>query len=239
MSHPTFKEFLVTEAAAKKKVSKKKVSKKKAGEKKEKIEKDEKGKLKLFNPENFYKKAINVLDLMVKSDDPMMNELIMLEMISIFKEVFLERLEPYVENPKYKERKDSDDQVTAKSISDQVDDTLRTHFNATQMKRPIGRFMTLIVDPILSEVERVGFKRVTKLFDHNHFDQKSRDAFGALMRHIINSEILPNAEDKAVAEKVLVKWAAEARSAKRKTRKLTKAQRMQAIHNAVMKVQGE
>ena len=219
----TFKDYLITEA--------------KKGAPKEKDE----GELKLFNPQRFVPKMEKVLDLLIKKaamEGEMANELVILEMLSIAKEVLLERIEPY-KDPTYAERKGKDEHIeTLGNVKQEIEDVLRIQFSETGFRSAINSFMTLIVGPIIQEIERVEPKRVVNLMDASRFDQKSKDAFGHLMRYVINSVIIPNAEDGEVARHVLVKWGAEARKKAGKKKKLTKAQRLNLIRNAVEKVQG-
>lgn len=223
MSNFTFKDYLITEA------------KKLAPKKKDDAE------LKLFNPQRFIPKMEKVLDLLIKKsamEGEMANELVTLEMISIFKEVLLERLEPY-KDPEYRERKGKDEHIeTLEGIKQEIEDVLRIQFPGKDYRSAINTFMTLIVAPIMQEIARVEPKNVVNLIDSSRFDHKSKDAFGYLMRYVINSVIIPNAEDAEVAKTVLAKWGAEARKKAGKKKKLTKQQRLQLIKNAVEKVQG-
>jgi len=219
----TFKDYLITEA------------------KKGTPKKKEEGELKLFNPQRFVPKMEKVLDLLIKKsamEGEMANELVTLEMISIFKEVLLERLEPY-KDPKYKERKGKDEHIeTIDGIKQEIEDVLRIQFSEDGYRSAINSFMALIVGPILDEIKRVEPKNVVNLIDPTRFDHKSKDAFGHLMRYVMNSVIIPNAEDGEVAKTVLAKWGAEARKKAAKKKKLTKQQRLQLIRTAVEKVQG-
>jgi hypothetical protein len=223
MSIFTFKDYLITEA------------KKTAPKKKEKAE------FKFFNPQRFVPKMEKVLDLLIKKsamEGEMANELVTLEMISIFKEVLIDRLSPY-KDPEYTERKGKDEHIeTMDRAKQEVEDVLRLQFSENGYRSAINSFMALIVNPILDEVKRVTPKNVAHLLDDSRFDHKAKDAFGHLMRYVINSVIIPNAEDAEVAKNVLAKWGAEARKKAAKKKKLTKQQRLQVIRNAVEKVQG-
>jgi len=227
----TFKDYLIEDVKKGKKKDKKKDKKK--GKEKEEV--------KFFNPQRFVPKMEKVLDQLIKKsamEGEMANELIILEMISIFKEVLSSRLEPY-KDPSYAERKNEDTVATMGTIKEEILDVLRTHFSEPEMRSANNTFMTLIVDPIISEIVRVTPAQVVHLLDTSRFDHKAKDAFGHLARYIVNSVIIPNAEDAQVAQKVLIKWGADARRKQRKERKLTKAQRLAVIRNAVEKVQGE
>jgi len=222
----TFKDYLIEDV--------------KKGKKKDKKGK-EKEEVKFFNPQRFVPKMEKVLDQLIKKsamEGEMANELVLLEMISIFKEVLSARLEPY-KDPNYKERKNDDTVATMGTIKAEIEDVLKTHFSEPEYRSAINTFMTLIVDPIISEIVRVTPAQVAHLLDTSRFDHKGKDAFGHLARYVVNSVIIPNAEDAQVAQKVLIKWGADARKKQRKTRKLTKAQRLNVIRNAVEKVQGD
>jgi hypothetical protein len=223
MSTFTFKDYLITEAN------------KTAPKKKDEVE------YKFFNPQRFVPKMEKVLDLLIKKsamEGEMANELVALEMISIFKEVLLDHLSPY-KDPEYKERKGKDEHIeTMDRAVKEVEDVLRIQFSENGYRSAINSFMALIVNPIMDEIKRVEPKNVAHLMDGSRFDHKSKDAFGHLMRYVINSVIIPNAEDAEVAKNVLAKWGAEARKKVTKKKKLSKQQRLQLIRTAVEKVQG-
>lgn len=223
----TFKDYLIEDV----KKGKKKDKKKKGKEKEE---------VKFFNPQRFVPKMKKVLDQMAKKEGmegEMTNLLITLEMLSVFKEVLSDRLEPY-NDPDYKERKNDDTVATMGTVKTEVQDVLSTHFPGPDYRSAISTFMTLIVDPIIDEIIRVTPAQVAPLLDTSRFDHIAKDVFGFLARYVTDSEIRSNPEDAQVAQKVLIKWGADARKKQRKTRKLTKAQRWNVIRNAVEKVQG-
>ncbi len=221
----TFKEFLITEA-----------------------EQDEGGP-KLFNPEQFRNAVSKVLDQLVKASagaGPMYDEIVMLEALSVAKEVMLQRLEPYAKNPKYREYRDAPkgkdkpkgDDSTQKlmdNIEEQVKETLHTNF--PKYKPMMNQIVNLIIKPILGEVKRVGPERAVKAFDFTNFNEKAADAFGYMKRYAIQSKIVPNAEDATVAREILKKWSADVRNAHKAGKVLTHRQRMEIIARSVEKFQ--
>lgn len=219
MTTPTFKQFLMTEA------------KKDSGDKKEDN---------LFNPQRFVPKVEEVLDLLIKKsamEGEMANQLVILEMLSIVKEVLVDRLKPY-KDPSYKERKGEDEQIeTLQNVKQEIEDVLRLHFSDPKFKPAINSFINLIATPILKEVQRVGMGKAAGTFDEDRFDHKAKDEFGHLMRYVVNSVIIPDAEDAEVAGRVLSTWSADARKRERKEKKLTKNQRLNVIRRAAEKMQ--
>ena len=248
MSHQTFKDYLITEAKKedpKKKKSKKKASKKKASKKSEKTERP------AFNPKPLVEHMKQILIMMQKAggaDNELLTDLVLLEMVSIFKEVLVERLKEYQADPdKAKKGKAVDYSAEVESMGNQIQDTLELAFvrdmenKVTGYKPGITRFVTLVVGPVLEEIQKVG---VLEFANANHlsttnFTQTADDMFGEVMNTIINSKMLTNAEDAQVAKKVLFQWAAKARAGQRSTRKVTKQQRLKLIANAVRNVEGK
>jgi hypothetical protein len=219
MSVPTFKEFLI-EASKKGK-------------------KDEKGDAaggtnkKLFNHAALTTSIKKVIKLMDKTYD---DSLTLLEMIVLTKEVLISRLDPYREDPEYKERKGKDDEATSKAIFDEIEDTLSTHF-PKHRGQILRQFLTLIVQPIMDEIQRVGIANAASYFDHKRFDSTAKDSFGKFIDQLENSVIVPNAEDKEVAQKVLALWAKDARHKAKEAKLTSKQRRLRRIAAAVEKVQ--
>ncbi len=219
MSRLTFKEFLIEGAKPKKET-------------------------KVFNAENYVPKMKKVLDQLIKKaamEGELGNELVLLELLSIVKEVLISRLEPYAEDPKYTERKSDDTKATVGNIEEEISDVFKVHFPEGKMRSVLNSFMSLIVGPILDEVIRVTPAVAANAFDGRRFDEKAKDDFGDLMRYVIKSEIIPNAEDAIVAQKILAKWGASSRR-KRGFDKLSVAQqkkkRLMMVRQAVNAVQG-
>lgn len=219
MSLPTFKEFLF-EAVNKDKKSEDKAN---TGGKNKK----------LFNHAMLTRDIQKVVKLMDKSYD---DSLTLLEMIVLTKEVLISRLEPYRDDPKYKERKNKDDTATTKAIFDEIEDTLSTHF-PKHRGQILRQFLTLIVQPIMDEISRVGIANAASYFDHKRFDGTAKDSFGKFIDQLENSVIVPNAEDKEVAQKVLSLWAKEARHKAKEAKLTSKQRRLRRIAAAVEKVQ--
>jgi len=214
MSLPTFKDFLIE--ASKKDTGDKKVTNKK-----------------LFNHAGLTSDIKKVIKLMDKSYD---DSLTLLEMIVLTKEVLISRLEPYRDDPKYKERKAKDDEQTTKAIFDEVEDTISTHF-PQHRGQILRQFLTLIVQPIMDEIQRVGIANAAKYFDHKRFDGTAKDSFGKFISQLEDSVIIPNAEDKEVAQKVLAAWAKDARHKAKEAKLTSKQRRLRRIAAAVEKVQ--
>ena len=207
MSAPTFKEFLIEGTKGKKADSGKK----------------------LFNHAGLTKDIQKVIKLMDKTYD---DSLTLLEMIVLTKEVLISRLEPYREDEKYKERKGKDDQATSKAIFDEIEDTLSTHF-PKHRGQILRQFLTLIVQPIMDEIQRVGIANAAGYFDHKRFDSTAKDSFGKFLAQLEDSVIIPNAEDKEVAQKVLSLWAKEARHKAKEAKLTSKQRRLRRIAAAV------
>lgn len=197
--------------------------------------------IKLFNPQRFVPKVKQALDLMLKATsdkDESMDEFIILEMISVFKEVLVKRLEPYLDK-KYKERRDDkDDIATIKAIEDEVKEALMEAFNEKHYRPGINKFMSLVVAPIMNEIERVSPAKAVSAIDMHNFKETAKDSFGALMKLIIHSDIFASEEDAKVAKRTLAKMSQSAKKESQKTRRLTKGQRLRLIRNAAEKVQG-
>ena len=198
---------------------------------------------KVFDAQNYVPKMKKVLDQLIKKtamEGELGNELVLLELLSIVKEVLVSRLEPYAEDPKYAERKANDTKATVGNIEEEISDVFKINFPEDKMRSVLNTFKTLIVGPILDEVIRVTPAVAANAFDNKRFDENAKDDFGDLMRHVIKSEILPNAEDAAVAQRILAKWGASSRR-KRGFDKLSVAQqkqkRLQMIKHAVAAVQ--
>jgi len=164
------------------------------------------------------------------------DSLTLLEMIVLTKEVLISRLEPYRDDPEYKERKKNDDEQTTDAIFDEVEDTLSTHF-PNHRGQILRQFLTLIVRPILDEVKRVGIANAASYFDDKRFDKTAKDSFGEFLRQIENSVIVPNSEDKEVAKTVLAAWSKEARLKQKEAKLTPKQRRLSRIKTAVEKVQ--
>jgi hypothetical protein len=202
----------------------------------------EEGEIKLFNPTRFVPKIKQALDLMIKAAgdaDEKMDEIIILEMISVFKEVLVNRLRPYAKKD-YKERKDDKDGVaTIKEIEKEIKEALIEQFNERYYKTGIAKFMALVVSPIMSEIERVSPPKALAAIDTSSYKENAKDAFGVLMKKVITSDIFSNPDDAKVAKKTLQKMSQTANKESKKTRRLSKGQRLKMIRKAAEKVQGE
>lgn len=221
----TFKDYLLTEA-------------KKEG----KEVKDKKASGRLFNPERFRQPVEKVLKIFIKASAAKtmgfedMNDILLLEALSITKEVLVDRLEPFLENPDYRETKgDEDFKKLMQKIRDQIKETL--HLNFPSLKRVMNFFLALVVDPILEEVRDATPAKAAKLINGDRYDEDAKDAFGRLMKFIIHTVVIPNAEDADIATKVLAKWSAQVRASRKKDKKITKAQRLNVIRAAAEAVQ--
>ena len=208
----TFKQYLITEA--------------KTG-KKNTI-------LKMFNPERFRNEIEKVLDQLIKrtgsKEDNMLNELVMIEAISVIKEVMADRMMPYLD-PKYAERKEKDDEKTADLIAEEIKEVL--HLNFPEFKPALNQFMNLIVSPIMDEVKRVGIHKAIKTIDTQRMDSTSRDSFGFLMRYVMNSEIATDVQDAEVAKLLLSKWSKDVRVKRKAGKKVKRRQRRTTMKDAV------
>lgn len=191
-----------------------------------------------FNPANLNQKAKQTLNMMMKASGKesgiysKLGDLDLLEAISILKEVLVSRLLPFKEDPDYAEKRgDKDHTELMENITNEIKEVFSKHF--PEAKGAMNSFMNLIGSPILAEVKRVGPAAAIKAFSTEKFDMSSKDIFGYMMRHMINSDIIRNQEDAEVAEKTMMKWNKDV-IAKRKNLKkpLSKSQRMAAIKRA-------
>jgi len=209
----TFKEYLLTEATTK--------------GKKNTV-------LKMFNPERFRTEIEKVLDQMIKrgasTEENMMNELVMIEAISVIKEVMSSRLEPYLK-PGYAERKEKDDEKTTIEIEKEIKEVL--HLTFPEMKPAMNQFMNLLVSPIMDEAIRVGLHKAAKSIDMQRLDATSRDAFGYLMRFVMNSDAAADVQDAKVAQALLRQWSKEVRVKRNVGKKVKRRQRKNSMDAAV------
>ena len=210
---------------------------------KKKVADDSSSKMKLFNPERFRSSVEKVLDALVKSSAAEeagfgdLNDLILLEALTVAKEVLVKRLRPFIENPEYQEYKgDTTDAKLIKNIRDQIKETLHLHFPS--MKRVMNIFLTLVVDPILDEIKRVSPGKAAKSLDATRFDASAMDAFGQLMRFVINSLVVPHADDAKVAAHVLAKWNSQVRH-RNAEKTVSKQQRLETIRAAAEAAQAK
>jgi len=208
----TFKDFLLTEAKKGKKNTVRR----------------------MFNPERFRNEIEKVLDQLIKrtasKEDNMLNELVMIEAISVVKEVMADRLMPYLK-PGYAERKEKDDEKTADLIYEEIKEVL--HLAFPEYKPALNQFMNLIVSPIIDEAKRAGLAKAAKSIDTLRMDSTSQDAFGYLMRYVMNSDAVADVQDAEVAKALLSKWSKDVRTKRKAGKKVKRRQRKNSMNIAI------
>ena len=208
----TFKQYLITEAKKGKKNTVRR----------------------MFNPERFRNEIEKVLTQLIKAggtpEDNMMNELVLIEAISIVKEVMMSRLIPYLK-PGFKTRQEDDDEKTADLIYEEIKDVLHTNF--PEHKAASNQFMNLIVSPIIDEAKRSGLDKAAKSIDMQRLDSTSQDSFGYLMRYVMNSDAVSDVQEADVAKMLLSKWSKDIRTKRKAGKKVKRRQRKTSMKTAV------